>query len=186
MLTQNTAIVRGKETNDKGEWFISPKSLSKLCRSVLKEAKIKSELIIVPDKKNGISEKKLSSYINIFRNNYRHQLLHRANCTDGEIAYLLGNKAPDTFSNNYCDYENDSSQFILFLKEERYINSIFSNDFPKYQPDQVSQNEYIIRSDRNNLSNTLISFETDDSNANVEMSGDFGFDIAITKFGGNK
>jgi len=182
----NTAIVRGKETNDKGEWFISPKSLSKLCRSVLKEAKIKSELIIVPDKKNGISEKKLSSYINIFRNNYRHQLLHRANCTDGEIAYLLGNKAPDTFSNNYCDYENDSSQFILFLKEERYINSIFSNDFPKYQPDQVSQNEYIIRSDRNNLSNTLISFETDDSNANVEMSGDFGFDIAITKFGGNK
>ena len=39
--------------------------------------------------------------------------------TKEEYAYLSGNKGPNTFSSNYCDYGNLISLTKLYLKIER-------------------------------------------------------------------
>jgi hypothetical protein len=42
--------------------------------------------------------------------------------TRGEINYLLGITAPDTYSKHYCDYTNDAIQFSITKKIERWVS----------------------------------------------------------------
>ncbi|MBQ1323503.1 MAG: hypothetical protein IIY30_06905, partial [Erysipelotrichaceae bacterium] len=100
---------------------LAPASLYKANRKAIKKMRIDEDLVSVPDDSGGSIETNLAYYKgNIFRSNFRHWALGRTGIlTKEEYAYLSGNKGPNTFSSNYCDYGNLISLTKLYLKIER-------------------------------------------------------------------
>ena len=52
--------------------------------------------------------------------NFLSKANHSALMTMGEINYILGIEAPDTFSRYYCDYTNDFIQIEIIQKLSRW------------------------------------------------------------------
>ena len=55
----------------------------------------------------------------IFRENFRYWALMHAGFTTDEVAYCLGNRPETIFAINYCDFLNEGSLFVLYLKFRR-------------------------------------------------------------------
>ena len=116
------SIIQGSDSIINGQTAVlAPASLYKANRKAIKKMKIDEDLVSVPDDSGGSIETNLAYYKgNIFRSNFRHWALGRTGIlTKEEYAYLSGNKGPNTFSSNYCDYGNLISLTKLYLKIER-------------------------------------------------------------------
>ena len=116
------SIIQGSDSIINGQTAVlAPASLYKANRKAIKKMRIDEDLVSVPDDSGGSIETNLAYYKgNIFRSNFRHWALGRTGIlTKEEYAYLSGNKGPNTFSSNYCDYGNLISLTKLYLKIER-------------------------------------------------------------------
>ena len=127
-------IVRQEETVHKrggGKALFAPRELEKLCRQLTKELKLPDWIVTIPDQGEGTKETNLNSYGgDFFRENFRFWTLSFAGMTNDETAYLIGNTPETTFGRYYCDYLNDASQYLLYMKLRRVDAVLTENEEP--------------------------------------------------------
>jgi len=97
-----------------------PLVISKSGNELISLAKISENIIVLPDDKNDLATDFNRYHGDIFQTNFRDKVNHSAYLTNGEINYVLGVKAPDTFSCHYCDYSNDYIQLGIIQKLSRW------------------------------------------------------------------
>lgn len=91
----------------------------KACRKVIETAKIPPQELTLPGEEEIIVD--MNKYLgDIFYANFKHRANHTCSFLRGELAYVLGNKGPDTFSQHYCDYSNDMLQYSMTQKLRRW------------------------------------------------------------------
>ena len=127
-------IVRQKEAGHKrggGKALFAPRELEMLCGQLIKELKLPDWIVTIPDQGEGTKETNLNSYGgDFFRENFRFWTLSFAGMTNDEAAYLIGNTPETTFGRYYCDYLNDSSQYLLYMKLRRLDAVLTENEEP--------------------------------------------------------
>ena len=93
-----------------------PSVISDSSNELIKLANIPENTIVLPDEKNDLTTDFNRYHGDIFQTNFRDKANHNALMTNGEINYVLGVDAPDTFSRHYCDYTNDFIQLGMIQK----------------------------------------------------------------------
>ena len=96
----------------------------RICRSLIEKANIPTQELVLP----GDGDKELVVDMNkyqgdIFYSNFKHRANHTCSFNRGELSYVVGNKAPDTFSQHYCDYTNDLVQYGMVQKLNRWSHA---------------------------------------------------------------
>ncbi|WP_458407291.1 hypothetical protein [Anaerotignum sp.] len=123
-------VVTTQETlrNNKGRYSaFSPFNLERMSREVISLVGIPDHIIEIPDKEKGTKETNLNHYGgDFFRENFRYWALNKAKLTIDEVLYLIGNKPETTFGIFYCDYLNDASQLLMFVKLLR-LDTLFAH-----------------------------------------------------------
>ena len=105
-----------------------PRNAADHCREVLEKAEIPEQIFVLPGGRNGETmETDLNRYRgDIFQSNFRFRANHTCGLTRGEIHYILGITAPNTFSEHYCDYINDLIQYAMGKKLERWTAGLLA------------------------------------------------------------
>lgn len=94
-----------------------PRDLEQLSRELISCVGIPAHIVEIPDNEKGTKETNLNHYGgDFFRENFRYWALNKAKLTIDEVLYLIGNKPETTFGMFYCDYLNDASQLMLYVK----------------------------------------------------------------------
>lgn len=120
-----------------------PRELEKLCKETIMSVGIEDRIIEIPDSEKGTKETNLNRYQgDFFRENFRHWALTRAKLTSDETLYLLGNKPETTFGIYYCDFLNDASQLMIFVKLLRWDAVFAANNFGYAQTMSISATQF--------------------------------------------
>jgi integrase len=95
----------------------------RICRMLVEKADIPTQELVLP----GSGAEELVVDMNkyqgdIFYSNFKHKANHTCAFNRGELSYVIGNKAPDTFSQHYCDYTNDLVQYAMVQKLNRWTH----------------------------------------------------------------
>jgi len=93
----------------------------RVCRALIEKANIPTQELVLPgdgDKEIVVDMNKYQG--DIFYSNFKHRANHTCSFNRGELSYVVGNKAPDTFSQHYCDYTNDLVQYGMVQKLNRW------------------------------------------------------------------
>lgn len=106
---------KGKEMN-----HCRPGKISSISNELIQVAGIPKNEIILPDERGELITDLNRYHGDIFLSNFRHKANHVAYLTIGEINYMIGIDAPDTFSRHYCDYSNDFLQKAIIQKLRRW------------------------------------------------------------------
>ena len=96
----------------------------RVCRSLIEKANIPTQELVLPgdgDKEIVVDMNKYQG--DIFYSNFKHRANHTCSFYRGELSYVVGNKAPDTFSQHYCDYTNDLVQYGMVQKLNRWSHA---------------------------------------------------------------
>ena len=96
----------------------------RVCRSLIEKANIPTQELVLPgdgDKEIVVDMNKYQG--DIFYSNFKHRANHTCSFNRGELSYVVGNKAPDTFSQHYCDYTNDLVQYGMVQKLNRWTHN---------------------------------------------------------------
>ena len=96
----------------------------RVCRSLVEKADIPTQELVLPgdgDKEIVVDMNKYQG--DIFYSNFKHRANHTCSFNRGELSYVVGNKAPDTFSQHYCDYTNDLVQYGMVQKLNRWSHA---------------------------------------------------------------
>jgi integrase len=96
----------------------------RVCRSLIEKADIPTQELVLPgdgDKEIAVDMNKYQG--DIFYSNFKHRANHTCSFNRGELSYVVGNKAPDTFSQHYCDYTNDLVQYGMVQKLNRWTHN---------------------------------------------------------------
>ena len=96
----------------------------RVCRSLIEKANIPTQELVLPgdgDKEVVVDMNKYQG--DIFYSNFKHRANHTCAFNRGELSYVVGNKAPDTFSQHYCDYTNDLVQYGMVQKLNRWTHT---------------------------------------------------------------
>ena len=96
----------------------------RVCRSLVEKADIPTQELVLPgdgDKEIVVDMNKYQG--DIFYSNFKHRANHTCSFNRGELSYVVGNKAPDTFSQHYCDYTNDLIQYGMVQKLNRWSHA---------------------------------------------------------------
>lgn len=112
-----------------GKTLFAPRELESLCRQLIEELRLPDWIVTIPDQGEGTKETNLNSYGgDFFRENFRFWTLSFAGMTNDETAYLIGNTPETTFGRYYCDYLNDASQYLLYMKLRRMDAVLMENE----------------------------------------------------------
>ena len=96
---------------------VPPQELDALCIDLLSDLDLPDHFVTLPSQKDGTKETNLNHYGgDFFRENFRYWSLSQAGMTNDETAYLIGNVPETTYGRFYCDYLNDASQYLLYVK----------------------------------------------------------------------
>jgi hypothetical protein len=135
-------IVRQTEAVNKrggGKTIFAPRELESLCRQLIIELQLPDWIVSIPDQGEGTKETNLNTYGgDFFRENFRFWTLSFVGMTNDETAYLIGNTPETTFGRYYCDYLNDASQYLLYMKLRRMDSILAENE------DQASVREHTV------------------------------------------
>lgn len=126
--------------------------------------------------------------VQLFRINFQHHATEQGKLTSGEIAYILGNNAPDPYSGHYCDYSNDFVQKKLAEKMDLIVDAIISvneDDNSVYdekvnQPKNSCLHNLTIEAAVGEIASDVITITIDsDCGARIIIENDHGFDGTI-------
>lgn len=128
--------------------------------------------------------------VQLFRINFHHQASEQGKLTSGEIAYILGNNAPNPYSGHYCDYSNDMVQKKLAEKLDLMVDAIYSvdeddnvvnNDKKLDHPKKSCLHNITIEAGVGEIASDVITITIDsDSDARIIIENEHGFDGTIT------
>ena len=95
----------------------------RVCRDLVEKADIPTQELVLPGNGEEETVVDMNKYQgDIFYSNFKHRANHTCAFNRGELSYVVGNKAPDTFSQHYCDYTNDLVQFGMAQKLNRWTH----------------------------------------------------------------
>lgn len=100
--------------------FCKLSKATSICRQLIQKADIPIQELILPGSDKDIILDMNKYQGDIFYSNFKHRANHTCAFQRGELSYTLGNKAPDTFSQHYCDYSSDLSQYSMMQKLQRW------------------------------------------------------------------
>ncbi len=118
IILQNECITDMQ--NKKSIEHSKPEKISTICKEIINHANIPMNEVVLPDAKSDLITDFNRYHGDVFLSNFRHKANHTAYMTMGEINYMIGVNAPDTFSRHYCDYSNDLLQFAVVQKLRRW------------------------------------------------------------------
>lgn len=95
----------------------------RVCRSLIEKANIPTQELVLPGDGEALVVDMNKYQGDIFYSNFKHRANHTCSFNRGELSYVVGNKAPDTFSQHYCDYTNDLVQYGMVQKLNRWSHS---------------------------------------------------------------
>lgn len=163
-----------------------PQVISKSCNELIKHANIPENTIVLPDSKSDLVTDFNRYHGDIFQTNFRDKANHSAFMTIGEINYILGIDAPDTFSRHYCDYTNDYIQLGMIQKLSRWtigyereiLNFISSKPSSGMSKGDV---QFDVGPYKNGVASVdLIIENTSDSDAEIIVNSAHGMDVETT------
>lgn len=95
----------------------------RICRRLIEKADIPTQELVLPGSGAEALVVDMNKYQgDIFYSNFKHKANHTCAFNRGELSYVIGNKAPDTFSQHYCDYTNDLVQYAMVQKLNRWTH----------------------------------------------------------------
>lgn len=159
----------------KSQQALPPWKITEICRNRIGELKISSLLLTLPGKKEYVTD--LSKYRNdIFISNFKYHANHTALMTRGEINYVLGVSAPDTYSQHYCDYTNDAIQYSIYKKIERWVMRLL----PEISCKEKGYSNMIVSGPYNKSSVVLMEMEfTAATDIILTIDCENGFDLNV-------
>jgi len=95
----------------------------RVCRSLIEKANIPTQELVLPGDGEALVVDMNKYQGDIFYSNFKHRANHTCSFNRGELSYVVGNKAPDTFSQHYCDYTNDLVQYGMVQKLNRWSHT---------------------------------------------------------------
>lgn len=102
---------------------IARKNAKKARNALLQKAEIPKDLVTLHDK-GAVYETDLNDYEGeLLRTTYQHYANHLCGFNNGELCYVAGKKAPDVFSDNYCEYSDDEMQAQMICKLNRWTST---------------------------------------------------------------
>lgn len=168
-----------------------PSVISDSSNELIKLANIPENTIVLPDEKNDLTTDFNRYHGDIFQTNFRDKANHSAFMTNGEINYVLGVDAPDTFSRHYCDYTNDFIQLGIIQKlcrwEIGYERMITNSRLPSPSCGAVSGEVRIEAGPyRNGVASVdLIIENQSDKKAEMIIQSLHGLELNTTVYRGN-
>lgn len=185
----NHSIVEGDHLIKGITKVITPSNLSTFCGKLVKKLRKGYSLISeIPDSKKGTIETDFLSYGgDIFKSNFQHYGLYRANFNEGELDYLMGRKTDTPFARNYCDFGNDAAQLVLGVKQNRFMTIFMEENEPETKLTQLtSDSEMSIRyvSEKSKSSSVSIVATLsllNHDNLEISIESDYGFDLQINR-----
>ena len=125
-LSSCTIICGKHRIIDGQQMILAPSAQYAHNRKMIRKLDIEDDIIVVPDDRKGGIETNLAYYKgNVFKSNFRHWAVAKTGLfSDEECCYILGNKRPNTFSTNYCDYSHPLALLKLYLKMEKLWKEI--------------------------------------------------------------
>lgn len=94
----------------------------RVCHSLIEKANIPTQELVLPGDGEALVVDMNKYQGDIFYSNFKHRANHTCSFNRGELSYVVGNKAPDTFSQHYCDYTNDLVQYGMVQKLNRWTH----------------------------------------------------------------
>lgn len=99
---------------------ISRKNAKRTRSAWLQKAEIPKDIVTLHDK-GSVYETDLNEYGGeLLRTTYQYYANHLCGLNNGELCYVAGRKAPDVFSDNYCEYSDDEMQAQMICKLNRW------------------------------------------------------------------
>ncbi len=95
----------------------------RVCRALVEKANIPTQELVLPGDGEALVIDMNKYQGDIFYSNFKHRANHACSFNRGELSYVVGNKAPDTFSQHYCDYTNDLVQYGMVQKLNRWAHT---------------------------------------------------------------
>ena len=95
----------------------------RVCRALIEKANIPTQELVLPGDGEVLVVDMNKYQGDIFYSNFKHRANHTCSFNRGELSYVVGNKAPDTFSQHYCDYTNDLVQYGMVRKLNRWTHA---------------------------------------------------------------
>ena len=180
---ETIAYVQPKVKDGNEKEVLAPVRYYKLQQKIFKKIGYRENIIYNLTKGNKTIKTDLSKYqSDVFVSNYRHHAIHISQMEEGELAYLSGLSAPHTFARNYCDYGNDASKLILYIKQNRFADSLVKKDSAMER--SVSNNEFIkekISLQNGGRIDLMAYMKILYPNAKVKVESKYGFDLSIQK-----
>ena len=134
----------------------------------------------------------LSKAPNLLHMNYKYHAIADCELTFGELNYLIGNKAPDTFSKHYCDYAYEYIQTQIMYKLDLWVNNHFraENSEHNYISLSVSNHsrKHIVKVKsalKECAAATILISVKGNSDAQITIENDHGFNGNITAYYSN-
>ena len=143
-------------------------AIRSICKKATDSLPIGELKVLLPGEKEVVTDLN-RYYSDTFLANFRHYANHTCFMTNGEINYLLGVNAEDTFAKHYCDYTNDAVQFAMYRKLERWMVILYT-DTSKDGKRLADGVEY-----------TICGAESD-VGIDVTVSDEFGSDISVLRY----
>ena len=165
-----------------------PEKISAICNELIKSAEIPENEIVLPDTRNDMVTDFNRYHGDIFLSNFRHKAKHSAYMTMGEINYMIGVNAPDTFSRYYCDYTNDFLQKSIVQKLCRweFVFEIMITGAKYKKPDfGVMEGSGTLETGpfiEGRAAVDLIVKNEDSTDAKLSVSSIYGVDINMTVY----
>lgn len=176
------AYSQSKTTDLNEKKALAPVQYRKLQQKIFKKIGYVENTIYAPTKDGKTIQTDLSKYqADIFVSNYRHHAIHICQMEEGELAYLSGLSAPYTFARNYCDYGNDASKLILYIKQNRFADCLVKkgSEMERRVADCDFLQEYVTLKNGGRIE--LMAYMNIPNSCTVKVNSKYGFDLTIQK-----
>ena len=112
-----TAIVNSIPVNSPEVCTVTPQTLNRLTKEMITDIGISERKVVLPSEDDDFRETDLNKYHgDLMRENFRYWSAKSGLLNSDELAYLMRNKPTTTLGCFYCDFLNEASQLILYLK----------------------------------------------------------------------
>lgn len=126
-----TTIVSTPFTDAQNSKTITPQLINMCAKEMITSIGISEHKVILPGADDEFRETDLNKYYGDFiRENFRYWSVKSSKLTADELAYLLRIKSPTTLGRFYCDFLNEASQLILYLKLCRWESDLIGVEPP--------------------------------------------------------
>lgn len=155
-----------------------------ICRQLIQKADITIQELILPGSDGDIILDMNKYQGDIFYSNFKHRANHTCAFQRGELSYTLGNKAPDTFSQHYCDYSSDLAQYCMVQKLQRwtYLHEYPSTDSTAEASCLIRKNQIVtdFAKTRHNAVDITLMAEENISGSYIEVEVECDHGVAGT------